>query len=313
MAASGYGWYAMAGRFSFSSPGSRYSSDPWFRVGEVDVTTTVLVAATCVLSMFVWAADADALAALVLQPAEIRGGQIWRLVTWPLANAPDIWTLLTIAIFWYFGRDIEGMLGRNRFATFLAVLTVTPAIIATLADFDVAPLVRGESGPITFLELGVFLTFIIEFPQVRFFFGIPGWVIGAIIIGIQVLQFVGWRYFDGLLFLFVVLATAALAARSMGLAASLHWLPKIPLPGSGSGGRSGSTGGSRRSRAQKRSSRGATVVEGPWHGRAGASAADDAAAQAELDALLDKISAGGLDSLTGDEKRRLNELSKRLR
>ncbi len=35
--------------------------------------------------------------------------------------------------------------------------------------------------------------------------------------------------------------------------------------------------------------------------------------QAELDALLDKISANGMDGLTADEKRRLNELSKRLR
>ena len=37
------------------------------------------------------------------------------------------------------------------------------------------------------------------------------------------------------------------------------------------------------------------------------------AVQAELDALLDKISATGLESLTTDEKRRLNDLSKRLR
>ena len=35
--------------------------------------------------------------------------------------------------------------------------------------------------------------------------------------------------------------------------------------------------------------------------------------QAELDHLLDKISANGMDGLTADEKRRLNELSKRLR
>ncbi|MFZ9016490.1 MAG: DUF6576 domain-containing protein, partial [Ilumatobacteraceae bacterium] len=41
--------------------------------------------------------------------------------------------------------------------------------------------------------------------------------------------------------------------------------------------------------------------------------ADTAAAQAELDVLLDKISASGLESLSTDEKRRLNELSKRLR
>ena len=35
--------------------------------------------------------------------------------------------------------------------------------------------------------------------------------------------------------------------------------------------------------------------------------------QAELDELLDKISAQGMDGLTNDEKRRLNELSKRMR
>ena len=47
--------------------------------------------------------------------------------------------------------------------------------------------------------------------------------------------------------------------------------------------------------------------------RPAASSADTAALQAELDALLDKISSSGLDSLTNAEKQRLNELSKRLR
>jgi hypothetical protein len=35
--------------------------------------------------------------------------------------------------------------------------------------------------------------------------------------------------------------------------------------------------------------------------------------QAELDSLLDKISESGMDGLSADEKRRLNELSKRMR
>ena len=43
------------------------------------------------------------------------------------------------------------------------------------------------------------------------------------------------------------------------------------------------------------------------------SAADVAADQAELDSLLDKISESGMDGLSADEKRRLNELSKRMR
>ena len=55
----------MAGRFSYSTP-ERGHSTPWFKVGEFDVTTTVLVAATCVLSMFVWAIDSSLLEPFVL-------------------------------------------------------------------------------------------------------------------------------------------------------------------------------------------------------------------------------------------------------
>lgn len=302
----------MAGRFSFSSPESRYGGPPWFRVGDVDITTTVLVAGACVLSMFVWAADPDLLSPLLLEPSEIRGGQVWRLITWPLANSPSIWTLITIAIFWYFGRELEGLLGRNRFATFLVILTVLPAVIATVADFDLF-----QSGGISYVELGVFLTFIVEYPQVRFFFGIPGWVIGAVIIGIQILQLLGLREIDSVLFLVIIIATAAMTARAMGLATSLPWIPKLPLPG-GAGGSGGGSSRSpkrsnRRSKQSRRSSGGSTVVDGPWQGASSAPSPDAAAAQAELDVLLDKISAGGLESLSSDEKRRLNELSKRLR
>ncbi len=299
----------MAGRFSFSSPESRYGGPPWFRVGDLDITTTVLVAATCVLSMFVWAVDPDLLQPLLLEPSEIRGGEVWRLVTWPLANSPSIWTVITIAIFWYFGRELEGLLGRNRFATFLAILTILPAVVATVADFDLF-----QSGGISYVELGVFLTFIVEYPQVRFFFGIPGWVIGVVIIGIQVLQLLGLRETDSVLFLFIIIATAAMTARSMGLATSLPWIPKLPLPGTSDGSSSRERRrSSGRSRSKRRGSSGQTVVDGPWQGRTSAPSPDATAAQAELDALLDKISAGGLDSLSNDEKRRLNELSKRLR
>lgn len=295
----------MAGRFSYSSPESRYGGTPWFKIGDIDVGTAVLVTGACVLSMFVWAASPSALEPLVLDASDVRGGQIWRLATWPFANAPGFWEVITIAIFWYFGRELEGLLGRNRFAWFLAILTVVPAVFGTLLDLNVAGL--------DYLELGVFVVFIAEHPTARFFFNIPGWVIGAVIVGLQVLQLVGVRDGAGLIFLLVLLATAALAARSFGLATQMPWIPKLPMPGAGV----------ERTKAPKRrrSSRGATktgqrqtVVEGPWGAPTPTRASPDAAAaQAELDLLLDKISADGLESLSSDEKRRLNELSKRLR
>jgi hypothetical protein len=255
--------------------------------------------------MFVWAVSPDALRPLALIAGDVRGGQIWRLVTWPLANPADFWTVITIAIFWYFGRELEGLLGRNRFAWFLGILTVVPAVVAALVGFNVAG--------IDYLELGIFVVFIAEHPTAKFFFNIPGWVIGVVIVGLQVLQLVGSRDGEGLLFLIVLLATAALAARSFGLATQLPWIPKLPMPGAGvqrsSTAKRRQTGGTTTKTRSRQ-----TVVEGPWSAPTPARPSPDAvAAQVELDGLLDKISDGGLESLSADEKRRLNELSKRLR
>jgi hypothetical protein len=293
----------MAGRFSFSTPGSGSGARPWFRLGQIDVTTTVLVVLMCVASMFVWAIDRSALLSLALIPEKVLDGQIWRLITWPVANEPDLWTVITIAIFWYFGREIEGLLGRDRFAWFLVIVTVVPAIVATFLDlpqYGIRP-----------VEFAVFLVFIAEYPFARFFFGIPAWAIGAVFVGLEILQLIGLRNEKGIVFLFVSIATAAVAARSFGLAASLPWIPRVPLPGSSPGGRRST----RAVRPSRRSTGGRTVVEGPWGAPAQRmpQSSSAMAAQMELDDLLDKISASGMSSLSPAEKRRLNELSKKLR
>lgn len=300
--------WIMASRYSFSSPGSRFGLQPWFRLGNLDVTTTVLVAGLAVLSIFAYAVDKVAMLNLALLPWEVRDGEVWRVVTWPFFNDPDIWTVITIAIFWYFGSEIEGRMGRNRYAVFLAVLTIVPGLAATL--FDVVQL------GIRPLEFGVFLVFILEFPYARFFFGIPAWVIGAVFIGLEVLQLMADDNSDGIIVLFVSLATAAIIARSYGMAQSVSWIPALPIPGA----RGGSSRRRKPARRRAKPSGSSRVVEGPWDSstRTGPlpqppRPAPSPADQAELDDLLDKINAGGIDSLTSSEKRRLNELSKRLR
>jgi membrane associated rhomboid family serine protease len=296
----------MAGRFSFSVPERRNFGDPWFRIGTLDVSTTVLVVLMCVASMFVWAIDRTALLRLALIPSEVRDGELWRIVTWPIANEPTLWAVITLAIFWYFGREIEGLLGRARFAILLLLLAVVPGIVGTLIDVAAVG--------IRPLEFGVFLIFVAEYPFARFFFGIPAWALGAVFLGIEVLQLLGLRDKERIVFLFVTLATAAITARSMGLASSLQWIPAIPI---------GRSSGHSRQRRTKRKGGGGEVVPGPWPSPRGgptrtASLPQPPPAaydpdQVELDALLDKISENGMDGLTADEKRRLNELSKRMR
>ena len=233
---------------------------------------------------------------------------MWRLFTWPLANEPTIWVVITLAIFWYFGREVEGMVGRVRFAFLLLLLTVIPGIFGVLLDIGIAGLAP--------VELAVFLIFIAEYPYVRFFFGIPAWAIGAVIVGIQVLQYLGLGEEDA--------HRPAVRHHRHGRAdgpqhgarpepavdpqdpvAGLRWRQQPPAPGTP------------RWRGRRRR---AVVGVVAWRPDAGRRSPSRPAApmasdhdQAELDTLLDKISANGMDGLTADEKRRLNELSKRLR
>jgi len=278
----------MSGRFQISFPGRRENDDPWFRVGALDVTTSVLVPALCVISMFVWAANPDFLDPLILWVTDVRHGQLWRLVTWPLANNPNLWTVLTIAMLWYFGRELERMVGRVRFALMLLLLAVIPGLVGTGLGIN-------QAG-IRSVEIAVFCVFCMALPEVRFFGGIPAWVFAVVIVGVEVLQLLGLRESERIILLAVSLATALLTGRAFGVLTQYDWIPNL-------GRQSG-----KQKRSVRRSGR-QTVVAGPWSG----SSAPDPRDQYELDALLDKISAHGIDSLGRDEKARLNELSKKLR
>ena len=104
------------------------------------------------------------------------------VVTWPLANEPDFWTLITLAIFWYFGRELERMVGRGRFMWLLVLLAAVPGVVATAVDLELFG-VRS-------LELAVLCLFCAQLPQVRFWGSIPAWVFAVVIVGTA-----GWFFF----------------------------------------------------------------------------------------------------------------------
>jgi membrane associated rhomboid family serine protease len=278
----------VAGRFAYSKPNGRGPNDPWFRIGTLEIGSAALLGLMCAVSVLVYAIDKTVLIRLALIPSEIKSGQVWRVVTWPLANGFDqqlLWVIVSIAVLWYFGSRLEEQVGRTRFAWFLVMIILIPGLVGTALDLP-------QAGIHT-VQLVVLLTFIAEYPNVRFFFGIPAWVLGAVYVAAEVLQLTGDRAGRRLLFFVVSLLVGALAARAVGMLENFPWIPKISMP---------------HRRRGPRQSRRPAVVAGPWAG-SGTLSHD----QSELDDLLDKISANGMNSLSKAEKERLNELSKRLR
>jgi hypothetical protein len=282
------------GRYQFSLP-ERPARDGWFRLGTIDVTTTTLLVGLGIVSMFVYAIDKVFLFKLAFLGEFVRDGDVWRMLTWPLVNPPNsFWVILTLAFFWFVGHRIEDEIGRSRYTWLIAAMTVLPAMFTTALNFDPVQYTYG----LGVLGIGLLVVFALNHPGAMFFFGIPAWVLAALYVAIDVLRYLGDRMYEPLVLELSSIAVALVGARQCGLLDALDFIPRV-------GGRRKRPAAAPRAARRRGES---SVVAGPW-AASGPSPAD----QFELDALLDKISARGMDSLTRDEKQRLNELSKRLR
>lgn len=275
-----------------------HSGDAWFRLGKFDVTSTVLLVLVGAIGVVV-SAFAPALAqAGGFIPQLVLQGQVWRSFTWPFVDQISLWSILTLVLLWYFGRDLENQIGRrpmmSLYVSLWAMLTAVTFVVGlALGGGGMASL-----RPIQFIIL---LLWIAEYPRRPFFFGIPGWVVGAVLVALQVLTYVAAREGAGLASTLVTFVVAALVARRFGLLSDLSWLP----------GRRGSTpgipqgGGVRTPRA---------AAPAPRASRAEQRAAARQASDSErIDALLEKISEQGLHSLTAAERKELEALRERRR
>jgi hypothetical protein len=283
------------------TPGGRYPHEPWFHIGSLGVTTTWLVVFTSIVGLILFAVmgSQGVLAGLALIQPNLAELKLWTLVTWPFAYPQfSIFDVLAIFFFWYFGSDLErNELGKVRFAWMLVAFTAVLSFLTVIfgAVLDPNYLLAG----LGMLEMMVVLLWIAQWPDRMFMFNIPAWLFGVILVGIQLIQYLGYRSWVMLLVFVVGLAVNAFVARQFGLLDRFPWIPQVA-------GGPGQPKPAKPAKAKKRKS-GPTVVTGPWE--SSTVSKDDQ----RMDELLEKIHAEGADSLTSKEKKELMQLRERRR
>lgn len=290
----------------WSSMGRHSDRTGWFRVGTFEVTTTAFLVVAGALSMVLWAISPEILEPIYLNAPLVREGEVWRLVTWPLGEAPSIWGVIGLALFWLWGHMVEDRTTRGRYALLVLAMTVLPAAVVSLTE---ATARSGVATGVSLLGLAFLVVIAVERPSTPMLFGIPIWVAAAVIVGINSLSYIGLRLWGSLLLMLLIIAVGVVGTAALGiLAEQLPWVPRLrDRPGP----RSRGSGGRRRAKGRRR---GPKVVEGPWGTPGGfAPPVQNRADAAELDALLDKISASGVGSLTPAERARLETLSRNMR
>lgn len=257
--------------------------DGWFRLGRLEVTTVTMVTLAVIASWVAWVIVPFLPNALYYTPGDLLAGEIWRPVTWPLANSLSIWDALNLFFFWYFGTELERQIGRKKMAWLLGYIWLGLTLAATVVGFLLPG--QGLAG-IGMIQFTVLLLWVAEYPNRPFFFGIPAWVIGLVLVVIRLMGMLAARDGGSLLALLLSLVLVAIAGRRVGLLSDYPWIPgrRNPRPAKVAAARPSTREETRRASDRDR-----------------------------LDALLDQINEHGMHSLSDAQRKELKRLSERLR
>lgn len=260
------------------------SSDGWFRLGRLEVTSTIAVVLLGAVGIVVSAFVPGLTALATFIPTSVLNGQVWRVITWPWLDQVSLWSLITLVMVWFFGGDLEREIGRRS----MAWLYVGCWAILSILSLGVGLLLGGGFMlGLGTVQLLLLLLWIADNPRRPFFFGIPAWVIGLVIVAMQLLTMISVRSIGSLVSLLASFVLVAVLARSLGLLGDYAWIP-----------------GRRRPRA--------AAVAAPRQSRSAARQERRRTSDAErIDELLDKINAGGIHSLSEAERRELQNLRAR--
>ena len=257
--------------------------DPITWVGRIPVYATTIIVALYVVSMIgvaiALASGAEAgLGKLTFNTESVlRGGELWRCLTYAFVNPPDPWFIISLVMLYIFGRDVEQHLGRKGFIRlYLGFLLLGPSLLLA------ASLVSRQSLSITqsWANFAVFLSFAALYPGAQLLFQITAKIFALVLLGISVLQLLAGRQWVEMM---VLLATAFLAYYAIrhGSALNLDFVSRLrPV--------------SSRSKIPR-----LRVVKSP----------DDEPVDPHriIDPLLEKISRNGLSSLTRREREQLEQ------
>ena len=266
----------------------RGADDAWFKLGRLEVGTTMALVLSVVASWLAWVIVPSLPSRLWFATDAVAAGQVWRLVTWPWAEGLSLFGVINLALFWYFATDLERSIGKRKMATLLggmwAVLTGSYAGAALLTSDGV-----GLAG-IGLVEFLVLLVWIADSPNRPFFLRIPAWVVGAVLVGLQVFVLMAARAWAALLALVVSMLLVPVLARRVGLLSELAWLPGGP-------------------RARQPRPAAVRQPDAPSKRDVRRRLSDEE----RLDELLDKIGRDGIHSLTAGERKELDKLRERRR
>ncbi len=227
---------------------------------------------------------------LILHPGSIWHGQVWRLFSY-VAFTPSFFTqgpwmfLWSLLLLYFCGREVEQFVGRRAYLLLYAALVLIPAVLLCLVG---PPLGLGVLGYLGCGEaiFGVFVAFATIYPGAMpmMWVTIPVWILAWIFFGLYTLYDFADHAYTAMFMLWTSAAVGYLAMRWVGAGRGLNWLTDWVE--------------TRRAERLARQHNIRVLTEKK--------------STESLDAILDKISKHGVNSLTSSERAALEKARAKL-
>ncbi|MCS7062804.1 MAG: rhomboid family intramembrane serine protease [Methylacidiphilales bacterium] len=281
--------------------GSEFQNrEPLFWIGGRPVyATVVLIVAYCIGMVFValsQSVSGDGIwLNLVFSSEAFWAGKWWQIFTYPLMNYPSLWFGVEMVMLYWFGSELEKYLGRRMFFIFYGLLWLVPVWVLAVGGAWLGGVVYHGSGVLNFC---VFTAFAMIYPRVELIFTLQARWLACGIGGLWVLSMFAKRAWIDLAFFVasVLLVWMILRWNWESFFFSVRtWLEsKFNRP--------------RVRRLAKQKATGKIITGRKINDRVSADVALRKKEE-EVDLILDKIAAHGLDSLSPAERKLLEEHS----
>jgi len=282
-----------------SWPPSQGSYAPLTYVGKFPVDTTTIIVVAHIVTMILSTIALTAMSGNMQEKyillfqwfgydgASILQGKFWTILTYPFLHniaAEHVFFAVELFLFFMFGREVERYIGRYAYVWFYSLLVIVPAIAVGLMSFVLGTEYLAGSRAIHF---AVFIGFVTIYPNVQFFFGLIAKWMALGFFAIYTLSFLASHDWQGLVYLWSTCGLAYFLLRSAGVGGGFSWFQTIE--------------GWKEQRHERRVQKRIEAYE-----------QEEAEKEQSVDAILEKISNQGMNSLTPHERNLLNRASKDL-
>ena len=226
---------------------------------------------------------------LMLAPALVWHGQVWRLFSYVafdpgfFSRPASLWFLWSMIILYFCGREVEQFVGRRVYLGLYAALVLVPAVLLTLLG---PVLGLGEHLNCAEAIFGVFIAFATIYPGAMpsMWINLQVWVLAWIFFGLSTLMDFVFHDYTSMFLLWTASAVGYLGMRWVGAGRGLTWLTDWVE--------------TRRAERLARQHNIRVLTERK--------------STESLDAILDKISKQGVNSLTSSERAALEKARAKL-